>query len=99
MQLRPFRPEDREGVIALIDGVYREYGDQVCLENADADLLDIPEHYLATGGSFVVLDDGGRIRGSHAIVPLDETLRLCTFRRLYLDAELRGGEWGQRLMD
>lgn len=99
MQLRPFRPEDREGVVALIDGVYREYGDQVCLENADADLLDIPGHYLATGGSFVVLDDGGRIRASHAIVPLDATRRLCTFRRLYLDAELRGGDWGRRLMD
>ena len=99
MQLRPYRPEDRDGVIALIDGVYLEYDDQVCLENADADLLDIPGHYLAAGGSFVVLDDAGRIRGSHAIVPLDAPRRVCTFRRLYLDAELRGGDWGRRLME
>lgn len=98
MLLRPFVPADRESVIALIDGVYREHGDCVCLENADRDLLDIPGRYLAVGGTFVVLDDKGVIRGSHAVVPLPDRPGVCTFRRLYMSPELRGSGWGERLM-
>ena len=98
MQIRPFRPTDRDAIVALIDGVYREYGDVIYLEKADADLLDVESRYVATGGAFVVLDDDGMIRGTHAVLPLDDGNGLCTFRRLYLDTSLRGGEWGNRLM-
>lgn len=97
MQLRPFQPNDRAGVIALIDAVYREYGDEICLAKADGDLLEIEDRYLQRGGAFVVLDDAGAIRGSHAVAPL-EAAGVCTFRRLYLDFPLRGGVWGKRLM-
>jgi hypothetical protein len=45
--------------MALIDAVYHEYGDRLCLENADRDLLDIDAHYIKAGGAFVVLDDAG----------------------------------------
>lgn len=96
--LRPFDLADRDGVIALIDGVYREHGDCVCLDNADSDLLDIPGRYLAAGGIFVVLDDDGVIRGSHAVLPLEGRPGVCTFRRLYMSPELRGTGWGGRLM-
>ncbi|MEQ8786196.1 MAG: GNAT family N-acetyltransferase [Pirellulaceae bacterium] len=97
MRLRAFQTSDVSGVIALIDGVYREYGDVICLEKADGDLLEIEARYRLRGGEFVVLDDQGTIRGTHAVVPL-EAAGVCTFRRLYLDRSLRGGDWGSRLM-
>jgi putative acetyltransferase len=100
VKLRPFTPSDREGIIALIDGVYREYGDQIFLENADADLLDIQKCYLDAGGAFIVLaDDDDQIRGTHAIMPLADKPGVCTLRRIYLDPEVRGSGWANQLMD
>ena len=98
MQLRPARPEDQTAIMALIDAVYHEYGDRLCLENADRDLLDIDAHYIKAGGAFVVLDDAGRVRGTHAVLPEAARARVCIFRRLYLEAALRGGPWGVQLM-
>src|SRR5687768_12075537 len=98
MLLRPFAPADTEGIIALIDGVYREHGDEICLTDADSDLLDIPARYLAPGGAFVVLDDQGAIRGSHAVLPFADRPGVCTFRRLYMDPAIRGSGWGETLM-
>ena len=98
MQLRPARPEDQTAIMALIDAVYHEYGDRLCLENADRDLLDIDAYYVKVGGAFVVLDDAGRVRGTHAALPEATQARVCVFRRLYLEAALRGGPWGARLM-
>ncbi len=97
MELRPATSADRDGIIALIDGVFREYGDRVFLEDADGDLLDIAAHYGE--GLFMVLDDGSRVRGTVALVPLGERPGVCLLRRLYLDAELRGGGWGQGMME
>lgn len=96
LNLRPYEPADRDGIIHLIDSVYREYGDAICLEHADSDLLDIAGHYAA-GAFVVVADSGGRIFGTHAALPLDAERRICTFRRLYLSPAQRGSDWGERL--
>ena len=98
MKIRPASAADQEGIVSLIDRVFGEYGDKVFLRGADADLLDIQSHYVGAGGAFVVLDDDTNIRGTHAALPLDEEARVCTFRRLYLDRELRGTRWGGDLM-
>jgi putative acetyltransferase len=98
LALRPATAADAPGIIALVDGVYREYGDRVHLEDADRDLLAVHEHYAQLGGECVVLSDGERVWGLHAIVPLADQPGVCTFRRLYLDPSLRGGEWGARLV-
>jgi putative acetyltransferase len=98
LQLRPYHNDDREGVVSLVNGVYQEYGDEVNLAGADADLLDIPSFYLAQGGSFVVLA-ADRIVGSHALLPLDPDRNCCTFRRLYLAASQRGSGCGEQLME
>jgi putative acetyltransferase len=100
--LRPVRPEDIPSVIQLIDRCYAEYGDQVCLTGSEQDLLQLPEAYQRLGGAFVVLCQSGRVVGSHACHPLSTPLSThsqeWTFRRLYLDADLRGGEAAPRLM-
>jgi putative acetyltransferase len=98
MHLRPARPEDQVAIMALIDVVYHEYGDRLCLENGDRDLLDIDAYYVKAGGAFVVLDDAGRVRGTHAVLPEATRAQVGVFRRLYLEAALRGGPWGAQLM-
>lgn len=100
MQLRPATNADSDAIIALIDKVYREYGEIMFLEGADADLLDIEGRYAGGGGAFVVLEDGaGNIIGSHATSPVDQAAGILTFRRLYLDQTLRGSGHGRQLMD
>ena len=81
---------DSEALVALVDGVYREYGDEIYLEGYDSDLLDIEGSYRACGGEFVVLEVDGKVVGAHATQPIDGEAGLLTFRRLYLPAELRG---------
>jgi putative acetyltransferase len=98
MHLRPARPEDQAAIMTLIDTVYREYGDRLCPEDADRDLLDIAAHYGKAGGAFIVLDEAGRVRGTHAVLPDATQPGVCVFRRLYLEAALRGGLWGSQLM-
>ncbi|HTN75176.1 MAG TPA: GNAT family N-acetyltransferase [Pirellulaceae bacterium] len=95
--IRAANAADIPGIVALIDAVYQEYGDRICLESADSDLLTAHEHYAAQGGRFIVLARGDEILGTHAVVPLAQP-EICTFRRLYLDKSLRGAEWGERLM-
>lgn len=96
--LRPARSDDSDGISALIDSVLREYGDQLLLKGGDRDLLDIDRYYVAVGGAFVVLEDNGQIRGTHAVVPAPNQAGICILKRLYLDAALRGTIWGSQLM-
>jgi putative acetyltransferase len=98
LHLRPAHPEDQEAIMTLIDTVYREYGDRLCPEQADSDLLDIDGHYVKLGGAFIVLDDAGHVRGTHATLPDTTQPGICILRRLYLEAALRGGPWGPQLM-
>lgn len=97
-QLRPATAADQPGIIDLVNRVYEEYGDRICLEQADGDLLDLQATYWEPGGEFVVLESDGAILGTHAILPLADQEDCCTFRRLYLDKSLRGQQWGETLM-
>jgi len=96
--LRIATESDVSGIVALVDAAYREYGDRVHLDDADRDLLTAHTNYAAMGGEFVVLVAGEQIVGTHAIVPLAAPPGVCTFRRLYLAAELRGTGAGEQLM-
>lgn len=95
--LRDATNPDGPAIMALIDRVYREYGDRLCLDGADSDLHDIDANYFQIGGHFVVLDDDA-IRGTFAIYPAENS-QVGVLRRLYLDPELRGTDWGTRMMN
>ncbi len=97
--LRPGNREDGPGLIALIDAVYREYGDEVDVNGYDRDLLDLEGSYRDVGGEFVVLEEAGEVVGAHATQPVDQESGVLTFRRLYLLARLRGTGAGRVLMD
>lgn len=96
MEFRAYQPYDKEGVITLIDAVYQEYGDRVHLEGSEADLNDVSSHYRA--GGFMVLDDSGTIRGTVAVAPATGRPGVAQLKRLYLDRELRGSGWGERML-
>lgn len=89
--IRPAIISDSEALIALIDGVYREYSDRICLENYDADLLEVSKPYVEQGGAIVVAcEENGTIAGVHAAVPIQNQPGLFTFRRLYVAPPYRG---------
>ena len=102
MQLRFANNHDSPQIIALIDSVYGEYDDTVCLEGAEKDLLDIEGSYRHVGGEFWVLIDDEKVVGTHGALPCEsettEDLNVCQFKRLYLSKSLRGSQWGTRLM-
>ena len=86
-------------IVALIDTCYQEYGDTIVLEGDDSDLLDIERNYRGKLGEFIAIqDEDGSVIGTHAVVPLDLQSGLCTFRRLYLQNDLRGTGLGTALM-
>jgi putative acetyltransferase len=95
---------DTDGVVELIDGILKEYGDRICLTpgGSEADLLDFESGYRAKGGEFWVLESvkegDSRIIGTHATRPDPNNGEVCTFKRLYLHSEFRGTNWGRDLM-
>ncbi len=95
--LRPFEPRDRDGIIALIDGIFREYGDRACIEKCDADLGDVASHY-APGRFMVLTDSADTVLGTAAIVEDNERPGVFWLKRLYLHPSLRGTGSGERLL-
>ena len=86
---------DLVAVQRVIAAAYAPFGDPLALDGYDRDLTDLEAAYDARGGVFVVLDVDGRIRGTHAVLPLHPPA-VATFRRWYLDTDRRGrGEGGQ----
>ena len=93
--LRPFRPSDEAGVIALVAGCYAEYAEVIELDTLDADLLEIGRAYPDPDSCFRVLVDGARIVGSVAIRSKDATE--AELKRVFLERSLRGRGLGKKL--
>lgn len=99
MQLRLANNGDCDSIIKLIAAVLREYDDDVCLDDSEQDLLDIEANYFDRGGSFwVLVNETGRVVGTHAVISLPDRKDCCTFKRLYLEKSLRGKSHGGQLM-
>lgn len=93
---------------ALIDRVFREYGDRFAPRRGDRDLATIEASYWKCDGAFVVLELGsewpgareivgaGEIVGTAAMRPLAEEGK-CELRRFYIDSPQRGRGAGDLL--
>lgn len=107
ISLQPATRAHQPAIIELIGSVYEEYGERICLEDADQDLLDLESSYAAKGGAFVVLTETASstsgenqsVVGCHAVLPLVDRPGRCTFRRLYVHPRLRGSGAGETLMN
>ena len=82
-------PGDSQDIIKLIDTVYREYGDSICLDKVDSDLLAINENYRNKGGCFWVWKENDEIKATIAVVPANEKDTVL-LKRLYLKKDYRG---------
>ena len=68
--IRPATASDQAEITELIAAVYAEYGDQLCLDDAEKDLTEVPEYYHDRDGEFVVMCDSDEIIGCHAVLPI-----------------------------
>jgi putative acetyltransferase len=110
--MRKYRPEDKESIIQMIDFIYQEYGDEIYLQGADKDLLDIETNYLQNGEFWVETKEKSneQIIGSIAIkrskrswftrfYPEDDLNSVACLKRFYLLAEYRGSGLAQKIHD
>ena len=88
MKIRPVKNSDTDQVLKIISDTFEEYGDQVCLEGCDADLVDIEASYAYPDAAFVVVEGEGEVIGCHAVKRVDRDK--FTFRRLYIRSDKRG---------
>lgn len=93
--LRTVRQEDVPSILALIDGVYAEYGCKLDAENEDRHLLEPGAYFRAEGGEFWVVEEDGVIRATVAVqLHADGASEL---KSLYVHSSLRRQGWGRRL--
>ncbi len=97
LSIDPFAPPHAPSVLEVIGAVFIEYGMTFDPSGYDDDLLDIGGHYMAQGGWFSVLTDGGRVVGTVAAVPRGSGA--CEIKRLYLLSAYRGQGQGRALME
>lgn len=97
LRLRSVEPGDKDGIVALIDVIFKEYGDRIFLDGADSDLMDIAAHYEP--GLFMVLMDADTVFGTVALQYDEDDASIVLLRRMYLNAGLRGTGAGARLIE
>jgi GNAT superfamily N-acetyltransferase len=96
LSIRPYRPEDKPGIVAIIDSVYRDYNYSMDFEHFDSDLADVETTYEDAGGAFWVADDGGVVAGCVGVVP--HGVDTCELKRLYVNASYRRRGLATRLL-
>ena len=93
-QPRPTIPEDVPGIHALISEVYAEYDCVLEVETDERHLLEPGPYFRAHGGEFWVVEEGGNIRATAAVMLHEDAGEL---KSLYVHPALRRQGWGQRL--
>jgi len=98
MQLRSVKDSDRDGLIALIGGIFSEY-EGVYLEpdDLDSDLQAYASYMDSIGGEgFVVDGDNGDLLACVSYAPLEGSR--FQLKRIYLSQGLRGSGMGLKLL-
>jgi putative acetyltransferase len=108
LHVRPTRPRDVPGILALIGEVYREYGCVLDAEHEDTHLLAPGEYFRSRGGEFWVVVEaaatpGGSAAGAGAAEVVRGTAGVVLhadageLKSLYVHRSLRRQGWGRRL--
>ena len=92
--LRPTVPEDVPGILALIGEIYTEYDCVLDAETDERHLLEPGPYFRSHGGEFWVVEEGGRIRATAAVLLHEDAGEL---KSLYVHPSLRRQGWGERL--
>lgn len=98
LTLRTATNQDVPQITALVASVLAEHGLQIDLQATDADLQDIEQNYLATGGVFEVIEDEQqKLLGTAGLYPLDDAT--CELRKMYFAPSLRGLGLGKFILE
>lgn len=96
--IRPATNQDQDRIVTLVNSVLSEYGLRLDPEGTDADLNDIENNYLKSGGVFEVIEDGeGKLLGTAGLFPLNQ--ETCELRKMYFVSQLRGKGMGKRMLE
>lgn len=96
-QIRDYRNEDHEQLVAMITSVLAEYGMSLDLGGPDKDLTNMQEAYFGGGGAFLVAEIDGSIIGSVGVGKVDD--RTSRLRKLYVLRAHRGKGVGRMLIE
>ena len=96
--IRPARfPED----CLLTRSLFREYaaglGVDLCFQDFDAELADLPGKYAPPQGALMLAWQGDEVVGCVALRPIDQTR--CEMKRLYVKPSCRTRHLGRRLVE
>ena len=97
MNIRPYLPEDRPGVIDAVAASYDTLGYTMDFTEFDRDLASIPATYQDSGGEFWVLEDEGLVAGCVGVTR--EDAGRCELHRLYLLPSHMGRGFGRELIE
>ncbi len=96
--IRNWQEKDRKLASQVISSVLSEYGLPWQPEEADKDVLNIEEYYLATGGEFWVIEQQNQIVGTAAYYPINRSEKAVEIRKMYLLPKVRGFGLGKFLL-
>ena len=99
VEVRPYRADDREGVVALVSPIQREEFGVPIAPDEQPDLMNIEGFFGRGAGAFWVAVDGPHVVGSIGLLDIGDGSGVV--RKMFVAAAYRGGAAGtaQRLLD
>jgi putative acetyltransferase len=99
-----FTPQSAQDLAATAE-IFREYaiglGVDLCFQDFDAELADLPGDYSAPRGALLLAKVDGDVAGCCALRPLDSSdyANAAEMKRLYVRSDYRGLGLGRQLAD